>query len=226
MKNFFLIFGYGVPQNIFKDENYNFYLKLVFNKIYNLTLKNSDRPVIIPCGGKTDLLKPYRRTEAKEMVRWFKILIRQRKNLKTITSHWQFTPESHSISTLENLLYSHQIIKRFNLKGPKIFIFCEQTRARRIKILAKKIFKNCRLQILPIDFDVSANRYLPVEYLKEKEKTEIKHSLWALKNHQNLAKHHQMFLEKFQYLRAVPRHRQVKAIRKWWDEKIKNNELF
>ena len=52
MKNIFLVFGYGIPKNILKDENYNFYLKMVFNKIYDLATKNDIKnPVIIVTEG-------------------------------------------------------------------------------------------------------------------------------------------------------------------------------
>lgn len=40
MTSIFLILGYGIPKNIFKDKNYNFYLKTVFNKVYDLVTKN------------------------------------------------------------------------------------------------------------------------------------------------------------------------------------------
>lgn len=36
----FLILGHGVPKDILKDENYNLYLKSVFNKIYDLKIQN------------------------------------------------------------------------------------------------------------------------------------------------------------------------------------------
>ncbi len=64
MKKVYLVFGYGVPKNIIKDENYNFYLKMVFNQIYNLEVKyKSDSPLIICSGGKTDCFKPYKRND-------------------------------------------------------------------------------------------------------------------------------------------------------------------
>lgn len=40
MNNVYLIFGYGVPKNISKDNNYKFYLNMVFNKIYTQAIKN------------------------------------------------------------------------------------------------------------------------------------------------------------------------------------------
>mgnify|MGYP001577234758 CR=1 FL=1 len=73
------------------------------------------------------------------------------------------------------------------MKKVNFFIFCEQTRKKRIKVLAKKIFdKNYNFLVVPIDFDSSANRYLPLEYLAKKENAELKHSLWALQSPKHL----------------------------------------
>ena len=227
MKNFFLIFGYGVSQNILKDENYNFYLKMTFNQIYDLSIKNKiAQPIIMLCGGQTDLFSPYQRSEGQEMLKWFKAHIKKNPQLINLSKNWSFIPETKSICTLENLLNSQAIIKKLTTKKANIFIFCEQIRGRRIKILAKKIFKNHHTQIVSVDFDVSANRYLSPEYLRQKENTELKYSLWALKNSQNFKKHHRMYEEKFKYLRQIPQQKQMKAIRKWWDDKARNNELF
>jgi uncharacterized SAM-binding protein YcdF (DUF218 family) len=163
MNDIFLVFGYGVPKNILKDENYNFYLKMVFNKIYSFVAKNNiDKPIIITCGGETDMLKPYKRTEADEMIKLFSAIINERLFLKPISNKWLFIPENKSLSTLENLLNSNKIIQKRKIKKANFFIFCEQTRERRIKVLAKKILdKNYNFLVVPIDFDVSVNRYLP-----------------------------------------------------------------
>jgi len=73
MNDIFLVFGYGIPKNILKDENYNFYLKIVFNRIYDITSKSKSKKTLIICsGGKTDMFKPYKRTEADEMIRLLK----------------------------------------------------------------------------------------------------------------------------------------------------------
>jgi len=223
MNNVFSVFGYGVPKNILKDENYNFYLKMVFNKIYSFVVKNKiDKPIIITCGGKTDMLKPYKRTEADEMIKLFSTLIKERPFLKLMTKNWLFIPENKSLSTLENLLNSNKIIQKRKIKKANFFIFCEQTRERRIKILAKKILdKNYNFLVVPIDFDVSANRYLPIEYLAKKENVELKHSLWALQSPENLKKHHKVFEDKFEYLRKAGHKAQVSAVKEWWDQKLK-----
>ncbi len=223
MNDIFLVFGYGVPKNILKDENYNFYLKIVFNRIYSFVVKNKiDKPIIITCGGKTDMLKPYKRTEADEMIKLFSAFINERPFLKPITKNWLFVSENKSLSTLENLLNSNKIIQKRKIKKANFFIFCEETREKRIKVLAKKILdKNYNFLVVPIDFDVSANRYLPVEYLAKKESVELKHSLWALQNPENLKKHHKVFEEKFEYFRKVGHKAHVNTVKEWWDQKLK-----
>lgn len=223
MNNVFLVFGYGVPKNILKDEHYNFYLTITFNTIYNFVTKNKiNKPIIIACGGKTDVIKPYKRTEANEIIRWFSTFITKRPYVKSVTKEWLFIKENKSLSTLENLLNSNTIIQKKKVKQVNVFIFCEQTRARRINVLAKKIFNNkSTIKIVPVDFDGSANRYLPTEYLAKKESAELKHSLWALESTANLKKHHKVFAEKFKYLREIGHKQHVNAVKKWWDQKLK-----
>lgn len=224
MKNIFLVCGYGVPKNILVDENYNFYLKIVLNKIYSLVTKNKiDQPLIILAGGKTDIFKPYKRTEAGEMIKLFKNIIKQKPFLKPITKNWLFVAENTSISTLENLLNAQQIISQRKIKQANVFVFCEQTREQRIKILAKKILaKNCSFQVVPIDFDISANRYLPSEYLSKKENAELKHCFWALQKPENLKQHHEMVEEKLKFFRQADWSKNTNAvIKSWWDQKAK-----
>ena len=222
MNNIFLIFGYGVPKNILKDDNFNFYLKMAFNKIYSITLGNPVlKPIIITCGGPTDMLKPYKRTEAEEMITLFKNIIQQRPFLNSITSHWEFIPEKKSLSTLENLLNSNKIIQKRKIKNANLYIFCEQTREKRIKILAKKVFsKNFTSKVMPLDFDVSPNRYLSPDFIDKKENLETRHALWALKSVENLNIHHQIFEEKFEYFRKANKKTQVNVVKEWWDKKL------
>jgi hypothetical protein len=222
MNDVFLVFGYGIPKDILRDENYNFYLKMVFNKIYDFSLQNQHKKsLIICCGGETDMIKPYKRNEADEMIKFFTEFIRQRPFLNPITENWLFISENKSLSTLENLLNGKKIIEKRKIKKANFFIFCEQTREKRIKVLVKKIFnKNYNFQIVPIDFDVSANRYLPPELLAKKEKAELEHSLWALRSNENLKKHHEVFIEKIEYLRKAGLKVHVEAVKKWWEQKL------
>lgn len=225
MNDVFLIFGYGIPKNILKDENYNFYLKMVFNKIYDFVTKDKPtKPLIICCGGETDMIKPYKRNEAEEMIKFFTELIKQRPFLNPITKNWLFIPENKSLSTLENLINSKKNIEKRKIKKANFFIFCELTREKRIKVIAKKILnKNYNFLVVPIDFDVSANRYLSQEFLAKKEKAELEHSLWALQSPENLKKHHEVFVEKIEYLRKAGPKVHVEAVKKWWEQKL--NEL-
>lgn len=222
MNSIFLVFGYGVPKNILKDENYNFYLKMVFNKIYDIVIKNHIyNPIIITCGGKTDMFKPYDRTEADEIIRFFKTFIRERPFLNSVTENWKFISENKSLSTLENLLNSLDIVQKRDIPEANFYIFCEQTRQKRIKVLAKQILDKYNFTVFPIDFDTSPNRYLPIEYLAEKENKELQHSLWALQSPENLSKHHKVFEEKFAYFRTIGNNTNINIVKEWWDKKLK-----
>lgn len=215
----FIVCGYGVPKNIFEDPNYNAYLRPVFNTIYESTLSNL-HPLIIACGGPTASEKPYDRTEGEEIITFLKNL-EQRDFLKKRTRSWQFLPEKASLSTLENLLFTRKILQKKKITRAQLIIFCEQTRKRRISIVARKIFpKSFRIKIHSIDFDISPNRYLDSAFIRTKERTELKHSLWALQNPKNLQEHHRIFEEKFKLLRSVPPEKRQEAIRKWWMEKL------
>jgi hypothetical protein len=205
-----------------RDENYNFYLKTVFNKIYDFAAKEKlTRPLIVCCGGETDMIKPCKRNEADEMIKFFTEFIKQRPFLYPITKNWLFIAENKSLSTLENLINSKKIIEKRKIKNAKFLIFCEQTRENRIKVLAKKILNNYNFLVVPIDFDVSANRYLSREFLAKKEKAELEHSVWALQNPENLKKHHKVFVEKIEYLRKAGPRAHVEAMQKWWKQKLK-----
>ncbi len=222
MKNIFLVLGYGIPKNILKDENYSFYLKIVFNKIYDLVTKKSIKaPFIICSGGKTDMFKPYKRTEAGEMVRLLKKL-GNKSFLKHLTKDWLFVLEKKSFSTLENLLNCLGILKNKRIQKANLYIFCEQTRENRVKVVGKKIFnRNYNFQVIPVDFDVSSNRYINPVFLQEKEKIELKNSLWALESPGNLKKHHKLYKERIDYLRKAGPSIHKEALKKWWEEKLK-----
>jgi len=221
MKDVFLIFGYGVPKNILVDENYNLYLKTIFNQVYDFVTKNKiQNPLIICSGGKTDCFKPYKRTEGDEMIKFLKKLCQQ-SFLKPVTKNWLFISEKISLSTLENFLYCKNILKKQKIISARLFVFCEQTRVKRVKILAKKILaKKYNLTVIPVDFDTSPNRYLDPQFLTEKERLVLKHDLWALENPANLKKYHQLFEEKLKFLRKAGPEVHTKAVQEWWKQEI------
>lgn len=196
---------------------------MVFNKIFDIVTKNKiATSFIIFCGGETDMIRPYKRNEADEMIKFFTEFIRKKTFLNSITKNWLLIAENKSLSTLENLLNSKKILDKKKIKKAKIFVFCEQTREKRIKVLTEKIFdKNYNFQITPIDFDVSANRYLSQDFIAKKEKIELEHALWALENPENLKKHHEVFREKIEYLRKAELKVHGEAVKKWWKQKLR-----
>ncbi|MFA5047690.1 MAG: hypothetical protein WC516_01470 [Patescibacteria group bacterium] len=217
----FIVLGYGVPENIIKDQNYNFYLRTVFNKVFDLTReKKNKKPVIILSGGKTDLLPPYKRSESGEMLKLFNNL-RERAFVQKETKSWRVYAEGTAISTLENLVNSKILLKKKNIKTSSSYVFCEQTRHNRINTLAKKIFgKN--VQVLPIDFDNASNRYLDDKFIQTKEKGELGLALWALKNKENFEKCHKLYLEKFKYFREAKKSgKNINFIKDFWQTRQK-----
>lgn len=222
MKNIFLVSGYGMPEDIFKDHNYNFYLKSVFNKIYDLAIQNNNKGIIIICsGGKTDCFKPYKRDEANEILKFLKYLS-QRYGLKKVTKNWKFIKETRSLSSLENILNAQKLIKNKKIKKAKWRIFCEHTRKKKVETLAKKILnKSYDFEVLGIDFDVSPNRYLESKFLAEKERKDLNNALWALKSSENLKKYHKLLEERISFLRKNGTKIHREAIKAWWEERLK-----
>ena len=222
MKSIFIILGYGIPKDIFTDENYNIYLKSVFNKIYDQVITNKiEKPLIICSGGPTDIVSPFRRTEAGEMVKFLKKLSKK-KYLKDITKDWEFVADIQALSTLENFLNCKEIIKNKKKNKANIYIFGEHTRNKRLKILASKIFdKNFNTQIITIDFDTSLNRYLDPKFIQKKETEAQKIDLKCLKSGEELQKNHEVLIDKIKFLRKFPPEKQADAIKKYWDKRLK-----
>jgi len=72
-----------------------------------------------------------------------------------------------------------------------------------------------KIAIIPVDFSVSANRYLEKDYIRQKEKKAIGFDLWALESEKNMRAYHRNFVEKFDYFRSFPPERKQEAIRSW-----------
>lgn len=217
MKQYFLVLGYGIPADIHKDENYNLYLKAAFNRIFDwCTAHNRWDPIIIFSGGKTDMFKPYRRTEAREMIRLF-TAIAKRPSVKSWTKRWSLVPETKSLSTLDNLLYASEICNK-----TEIIIIGEHTRRKRILSLARKIFD--KTTVFSIDFDQSANRYLDPAFIKRKESKVMKFDSWALEEPSNLKEHRALFKKKFAFLREAGPAKHVDAVKQWWEKELRELE--
>lgn len=218
MDKIYLILGYGVPKDIFQDFEYRAYLAAAFNRIFEDARSSKEGSIcVIFSGGRTDMFKPYRRSEAGEMRRYFDFLAK-RECVKSDARKWQLIAEAAALSSMENLINSKKLIETKELKGRHITIFCEYTRRNRIRKLARLIFgPGYGIEVFPVDFSISANRYLPADYIRNKERKAIDFDLWALKNEENFGKYHRNFIEKFNFLRSYGSDRKQEAIRAWWE---------
>jgi hypothetical protein len=214
MQPIFLICGYGVPEDIATDRNYQTYLTVVFNMMYAMA-RGADA-TIIPCGGPTSPRAPYTETEAK-MIGGFLERLLSRKETAEECKAWKIVLEDRSLSTLENLVYARDIIRDRGILGT-VTVFCEVTREERVRAVAEKVFAR-EVTVVPVDFDLSPNRYLEPGFIRKKEETETALSLWSLDDPARFAKHHELFERKFSLLRkldaeGVPH---AEAIRRWYE---------
>lgn len=222
MQQVHLIFGYGIPDNIFVDENYLRYLSTACNQIFDVTCtaESSEPPAIICSGGPTDMVPPYSRTEATEMLPLF-TSIANRPCMQASTKDWQYIAEDTSISTLENIIYCNDIVNSTYTAPVQLYIYCEYTRRNRIRTLAEHICSTAKhIHIVPIDFDMSPSRYLDRDFISKKEAAELKHALWALESESNMIHHHALFQEKLAYLRSLEPEAHIDAMTIWWREKF------
>lgn len=212
---YFFVLGYGIPRDILTDQNYEIYLRTVFNAIFDTCAKTKSwSATVVFSGGKTDMVAPYRRTEAQEMKRAFQVLMK-RPAVKQQVKAWKLVLEAGSLSTLDNFVYIKQLMDGQTLSAKQITIFCEQTRFVRVKALAQTLFAGAHVH--PVDFDQSANRYLEPAILERLSSEGLKLDRWALKNEQNIAKHRELFKEKLVFLRKAGPDAHVDAVRRWWE---------
>lgn len=211
----FIICGYGIPEDIHKDQNYLTYLHVVFNRIY--TEAKNEPALIIPCGGPTSCAPPYLGTEAEKIGEYLQELM-DRDVLNGATRAWQIILENTSLSSLENFLFAKHIIKENG--GDQIIAFCEATRVVRNQEIADGLFGKGKVLVEGVDFDISKNRYLPEDLLRKKEEAEREYAIWALESEENLAKHHRIFEEKFQKIRAWEAQgiSHVDSVTRWYKE--------
>ena len=217
MNKIFLILGYGIPKDIFEDLEYRSYLAAAFNNIFKYAREHKEGKIrIIFSGGKTDMIAPYKRSEAGEMKNFFDFLAK-REFVRDLTKDWTLLTDTASLSTMENILNSKKIIEKRNIKSARIGIFCEFTRKSRITKLAKTIFgSGYKVEVFAIDFSISQNRYLDIAYIIEKEKNALKFDLWALESEENLKVYHKKFSDKFKFLRSYGPEKHQEAIQVWW----------
>lgn len=224
MLKLFSIFGYGVPKNIMKDENYNRYLSFCFNKIYDLA--GGDKTVIIFSGGQTDCYRPYKRTEAGEMKKLFTSLMK-RKFVKSETRNWKLETEKHSISGLENIFYLSGYLKKNKISRAEVYVFCEATREKRVKTLLRlgnkknRHLKLIEFIVIPVDFDLSPNRYLDKNFLEKKEKKALQAELKAIKSWKNFDEYRKWHEKKLEFFRKNNYIHNSRVVEEWWRMSLK-----
>lgn len=217
----FIICGYGIPEDIRKDQNYLTYLHIVFNRMY-AEAKN-EPALIIPCGGPTSCTPPYTGTEAEKIGEYLQELM-DRDVLSGATKAWKIILEDTSLSSLENFLFAKHIVEKNG--GDQVIAFCEATRVSRNQETVDRVFRKEKVRVEGVDFDISKNRYLPNDIINKKEKAEREHTTWALESEENLTKHHMFFEEKFQKLRMWEAEgmSHVDAVTKWFKEGLARYE--
>ena len=220
MSQIFSIFGYGVPKNIMKDDNYRRYLSVVFNRIFDAAA--CENAVILFCGGPTDCFKPYRRTEAGEMKRYFDYL-KNREFVKEYTRRWGFVLKNKTICGLENILCTVGYLKKNRIRKADVTVFCEQTRAGRVKTLLTyckghaKVPRRINFVVTSIDFDLSSNRYLDKEFIAKRERHDTGREFEAIRSKRALSEWRQWHLRKLEYFRKQGYDKSgVRVVERWW----------
>lgn len=186
-----IINGYGVPEDIRTDRSYHAYLVQAVNWLWER--HRTHDLTIVPAGGPTDMRWPYRRTEAEEMAKW----LRPRIVGLELASRWRIAPIATELTALENMLAA---AKRYP-KGPIVY-FCEWTRLRKMRTLAKRVFGK-RATVVGIEFDGSAPRY-DLRGRAALEREDLVYSLAALEDPAWRRALRAAAEEKIRVLRAIP----------------------
>lgn len=215
MNKIYIVPAYGIPKNILLDEHYNRYLQGVFNYIFDHA--QGQKALIIFTGGNSDMVKPYRRTEAGETKRLFDVLMK-RPFVKKAVQSWKIITEKSALSSVENLVNTKKVFLEKKITFTTITVFSEWSRQGKMKVLAKKIFGR-GVVIHPIDFDISQNRY-HTELAKKREAEDIRLSLWALKNSSNFKRYNKVFQDRITWLR-IQKTSHPEAVKKWTEMKLK-----
>lgn len=205
----FIVPGYHLPKSIESDEVYIKYFSYVCEEI-NKLCKDRDKITVLLSGGNIDMDKPFNRILSQEMKKPFDVVAKKFNiNCTTLT-------EEKSLSSIENLIYSKNIIDKIN--GDKeIYIFSDLQRSERTKITTDIIFN--KYELLTIDLG-SKEEKQNQEIVNKKENLAIKLSLWALKNNENLEEFKNVYIDKFKLLRNVSLENRKEAEINWWKNMI------
>lgn len=214
MRTAYLVLGYGVPDDIFTDANYGTYLRIVLNAIWS---DRADSKIVLFAGGPTDMTPPYCRTEAQQMLGFFRRWARRREVRDTV-EQWRVASNDYSLGVPDSLTWFVEYLNRVDFD--RTVVFCEKTRRKRVESLTQQlvgpeVLRNGQALVLGIDFDTSANRYRPADEITEREAAELDLDTWALKSPTNLGRYRWLRQERLKFLRAAGPKRHVQAVRAW-----------
>lgn len=140
-----VIMGYGVPPNIFTDDNYQRYLRAALQRV--IVPQKITR--LILCGGHTNIHYP-KKTEAASMLGLLQYL------LPEMMSQITCDLVEDSITGRENLEAADIIIRESGIE--KVYIICEKTRAAKVRLTARfTLPKDFPFEVIGIDFDATRN---------------------------------------------------------------------
>jgi len=217
MRHVFIVPGYGIPKDILRDSGYQAYLKTAFRAVCARLGARHTALVILsggPTGGRGG------KTEASEMRRFARDLSRDPR-FNCAWERVEFAEERRSLSSLENLLFARELMKESGIRPRRIATFCELTRKKRIKTLARKIFRGkAAVDVLAVDFDRSPDRYLETETMRMREWNHLKFDLWALKSPENLASHRSLVEKRLRKLRQKGVTDRIKT-QLWWSRELR-----
>lgn len=211
----FIIPGYHLPNNIENDEKYIKYFDFACKEIVRIS--NSEKVLVILSGGNIDMDKPFDRILSKVMLPLFNSYI-DKYNINCLVK-----TEEKSLSSLENLIYSKDILDEFK-ENFDIYIFSDKQRLDRSKILSDKVFDNPIMLGVDISHELEKQN---AEVVNKKEELATKFSLWALNSKDNFDKFKSVYNEKYAYLRTISPEKRKEAEIEWWKEMLsKSSEIL
>ncbi len=137
MRQVFYVNGYGVPKDVFADENYARYLRCVL-----AWAETADAPVdVYLVGGATDPAQPDK-TEAGEMKRLAETMVRP-----SYRDRITFQVVTEGADLLGNL----RALERRLDRASNLTVFCEYARQDRMRFFCSRLFPGAR--VIPVMFD-------------------------------------------------------------------------
>lgn len=209
----YLICGYGVPGDGKETENYQTYLNVAFNYLFERS--RDQEALVIVSGGPTNCTPPYKGTEAEHIARWMKARFSR---APEATAKWRVAEEDRALSSPENLLFAKDLIAAMGVEGDMVVV-CEFLRERKMRAYTEAVFGS-EAEVVAIDFDTSPNRYESRDRVEALLDQQIAADLPIVNNPELRAEHHAFYQQKLAKLRQWQNEGMTHsaAVKRWWDE--------